>query len=185
MNPPPAPWRSVRSGEAQWMICQAASPSPTASSRDVSWPQHHASWGKWGPARWHLHPFPNRQQSLQPLASPHMHKNQWGIHHWAAVCWWLCLSCPRRGSRTAHCQPLFWCSQELWPHHQPEEDWGVVPTFPMRGIQSSSHHHRWHQCKCCGTLHVSGLHHLQWCHSQQGSWQRLVQSQQFLWKTVK
>ena len=39
-------------------------------------------------------------------------------------------------------------------HHQPEEDWGVVPDPSTRGIQSSSHQHQWHQPKCSGTLHL-------------------------------
>ena len=115
---------------------------------------HHAPWGKRGPARWHLHPFPNRQQYLSPLASPHAHENHRGTHHWAAVCWWLCPSCPHRGSHTANRQPLLWCSQQLRPHHQPEENWGVVPTPSTWGLQSSSHQHRWHQPKCSGTVHL-------------------------------
>ena len=55
----------------------------------------------------------------------------------------------------------------------------------MWGIQSSSHQHWWHQPKLSGTLHLPGWHHLQWCNSQQGSWQPLVQSHHFLWKTIK
>ena len=35
------------------------------------------------------------------------------------------------------------------------------------------------------TLHSPVYDHVKWCHSQQGSWQLFVQSQQFLWKTVK
>ena len=69
--------------------------------------------------------------------------------------------------------------------HQPEEDWGVVPTPSTCGIQSSSHQHQWHQPKRSGTLHLSGKHHLQWCHNQQGPWQLLGKSQKILRKTVK
>ena len=111
-----------------------------------------------------------------------MHKNHWRSYHLATVCWLLCPS--HRGSPTAHHQTLLWCSQELWPHLQPEEDWGVVPTPSMTGIQSSLQH-QWHQTKRSGTLHLPGFRHLQWCHSQRGSWQPFVQIQQILWKTVK
>ena len=125
----PAPWRSGRSGKAQWVSVRqlphlqwrqaGMCPGPDIVLHLL---QHHAPWGKTGPARRHLHPFPNRWQSLQPFASPRTHENHRETHHWAAVCWRLRPSRPHRGSPTAHHQLLLWCSQELQPRHQLEED---------------------------------------------------------------
>ena len=91
-HPPSAQWTSVRSGEAQWVSLgqpphlqwrqTGVRPDPYIVFHLL---QHHAPWGKRGPARRHLHPFPSRRQSVQSSAPPRTHENHRGTHHWAAA----------------------------------------------------------------------------------------------------
>ena len=87
-HPPPAPWRSARSDEAHWVSVRQLPhlqwhPSPHIVLHLL---QHHAPWGKRGPARWHLHPFLNRWQSLLLLASHRTHENHRGT---LSCCWMM------------------------------------------------------------------------------------------------
>ena len=193
-NLPPIVARKVSNSKLRWStmgLCRATSPSPTASSRDAFWPPHFSPCSSAS--------YSVRQKTTCQTAST-------SVSGLTAVSSTFCVSSharkPSRNSSLSCC--LLTIDHFSTARRKPYSTSSTASLMQPRTLASPS---AWRRLRCCtnsererhtvlkkasmaptkrsGALHLPVWCHLQWCHSQQGSWQLHVQSKQFLWKTVK